>query len=206
MQRLLTPIVSIIILLSTVSFESKPPSPSVIYKKDGHFTAMVDGKYFTVRDENRYSSELVNQSTEQTARTGTGTQKITKLVNHISFFGNQFFDESGNTAEERINFEYAFNENTMGPVEEGTVMLHFNNDKYSNIASETHFVITKRQWSPDRRYCVMTAEFDCKMRRWGVPASSQEVVQLKGKMEDITVTVPSWAVNSAADRVSMENW
>lgn len=206
MQRLFNPIIFILILVITASFETRlAPADKEVMKKDGYFTAMVDGKYFTVRNENRYNSELVNQSTDQTMRTPTGTQKLTRLVNHISFYGNQFFDESGNLAEERINFEYNFDENAVGKIQDGKIMLHFNNDKYYNLPNETKFVVTKRQWSPDRRFFLLTAEFDCQMRRWGLPASSQEIVRLKGKMENISVTVPSWAITSTTDRVSLED-
>ena len=206
MQRYYTPLLLIIIFFSTVSFESRRETiRNGSYKKDGFFTAMVDGQYFTVREQNKYNTELVMRSAELATQSTSGTQKITRLINQISFYGNQFFDESGNTAEERINFEYAFNENIQGRVEGAKVMLHYNNDKYYNLPEETNFTIVKKQWSPDRRYFLLTADFDCKMRRWGIPAASQEVVRLKGRMENITVTVPTWSVTSPLDRVLLED-
>lgn len=207
MQRFFTPLILLLVLISTLSFESRRESArnGSTFKKDGFFTAMVDGQYFTVREQNKYNTELVMRSAELAHQKSTGTQKITQLINQVSFYGNQFFDENGNTAEERINFEYAFHENIQGRVEGAKVMLHFNNDKYYNLPNETNFTIVKKQWSPDRRFFLLTADFDCKMRRWGIPASSQEVVRLKGRMENITVTVPAWSVATPPDRVLLED-
>ncbi|MBL0308219.1 MAG: hypothetical protein IPP77_00515 [Bacteroidetes bacterium] len=158
------------------------------------FIAVVDGQLFNTRDENKYSAELANKSADVFLGTSPTQPKMTRVANTLSFFGNQFFDEDGNTAEERISIEYGFNEGVLGECADQKIMLHYNNEKYYNIASDTKFKVTKLMWSGDRRYCVVNAEFDCKMRRWGVPAEAQPVVRMKGKMENINVTVPSWVV------------
>lgn len=195
MKRILT-ICSLFLLLIVISsFKEKRSNGNVPrFKNDGVFIAVVDGQMFSTRDENKYTAELANKSSDVFLGTSSTVPKTTRVANTLSFFGNQFFDESGNAAEERINFEYAFNEGALGEVTDQKIVLHFNNDKYYNIASETKFKVTKLMWSGDRRYCVVNAEFDCKMRRWGLPSEAQPVVRMKGKMENINVTIPSWVV------------
>lgn len=194
MKHILTLSTLCVILLTASSFKTNNGNSAPRYKSDGTFIAVVDGQIFNTRDENKYTAELANKSSDAFLGTSPTVPKTTRVANVMSFFGSQFFDESGNTAEERINIEYTFNEGALGEVGDQKIMLHFNNDKYYNIASETKFKVTKLMWSGDRRYCVINAEFDCKMRRWGLPSEAQPVVRLKGKMENINVTIPSWVV------------
>lgn len=195
MKRLFTTLALVSMVIIGGSFKHRQ-THLVQFKNDGYFIAVVDAKMFDMRDDNKYSADLSNKSSDVFlgSAPATGAPKSTKVMNNISFYGNQFFDESGNTVEERINFEYAFNEGALGEAAERKIMLHFNNEKYFNLPEGTSFKITKMQWSADRRYCVLSADFDCKMRRWGMPAEAQPIVHLKGKMENINVTVPSWIV------------
>lgn len=195
MKKIITIFLLVAIVVIGGSFKKKSDSHLVRFKNDGYFIAVVDGKMFETRDDSKYSADLVNKSADVLLGSSpTTTPKLTRVANSISFFGNQFFDESGNTCEERINFEYTFNDGATGEAADRKIMLHFNNDKYYNLPEGTTFKITKLMWSADRRYFVMNAEFDCKMRRWGIPAEAQPIVRLKGKMENINVTVPSWII------------
>ena len=106
----------------------------------------------------------------------------------MTFFGNQFFDASGNLGEESINFSYSFNDGAKGAAANPVILMHYNNDKYFNLPENTTFKITKLIWGPDRRYCVMSGEFDCKMRRWGVPADEATSSTFKRHMENINIT------------------
>lgn len=63
---------------------------------------------------------------------------------------------------------------------------------YYQIPELTKFVVKNITWSDDRREFIMSADFDCRMRRWGFPAESQLVVRLKGRMVNINVTAPAW--------------
>jgi hypothetical protein len=190
-KKALSILLLVAIVLTAGSFKSKRKYNQAGYKKDGYFIAVVDGKMFVTRDENRYSAELVNKTTDAFWESMEVKSKLKGVTNSMTFFGNQFFDASANLAEERINFSYTFNDGATGAAANPLILMHYNNDKYYNLPESTTFKITKLMWNQDRRYCVVNAEFDCKMRRWGVPAANQPVVHLKGTMENINITNPS---------------
>lgn len=170
------------------------PQHLVQFKNDGVFIAVIDGKMFNTRDENRYSAELTNKSADVFLGSSATGPKMTRVANTLSFYGNQFFDESGNIAEERISFDYSFKDGILGEAADCKIMLNYDNDKYFSLPEGSSFKITKMMWSADRRYFIMNGEFDCKMRRWGMPAEAQPIVHMKGRLENINVTVPSWIV------------
>jgi len=193
-------ILTICLLAATVilcgSFKKKVDSHLVQFKNDGYFIAVIDGKMFETRDDAKYSADLTNKSADVLlgSSTNNNAPKLTRVANSLTFFGNQFFDESGNISEERINFDYTFNDGALGEASDRKIMLTYNGEKYYSLPEGSTFKITKLMWGADRRYCVMNADFDCKMRRWGIPAEAQPIVRLKGKMENINVSVPSWIV------------
>ena len=195
MKKLLSSLLLIAIVLTAGSFKGKHKYSQAGYKKDGYFVAVVDGKMFVARDENRYSAELVNKTSDAFWEPMPVKAKLKGVTNSMTFFGNQFFDGSGNLAEERINFSYTFNDGVQGPAVNPLILMHYNNDKYYNLPEGTTFKITKLMWNQDRKYCIINAEFDCTMRRWGVPADKQPVIHLKGSMENINVTNPPGIYN-----------
>ena len=70
--------------------------------------------------------------------------------------------------------------------------MNYNNSKYTSIPTASVIKITKIEWSKDRRYFVMNTDFDCTLRKWGVHSAGQPELRLKGKMENINVSVPAW--------------
>ena len=120
--------------------------------------------------------------------------KLTRVANTISFYGIDLRGADGTIFNEGLSFEYTFSDGALGEPGNQRIILDYNNEKYYNVERETKLRITKIEWSSDRRYFVMNADFECKMRRWGMPAQAQPTLKLKGKMEGINVTVPSWIV------------
>ena len=52
--------------------------------------------------------------------------------------------------------------------------------------------MNKVEWSSDKRSFILSADFDTKMKSWGSPAQASQTLRVKGKMEDIVISVPSW--------------
>lgn len=199
MKRITTLLTLVAIIISAESFKAKHPHTSVNqFKNDGFLVALVDGKPFAIREENKYTAQLANKTYDIYAR----DPKLTRVANTISFYGNDFKDEDENLFNESIGFEYTFNEGALGEANGMKIVMDYNNQKFYNVSTETKIKITKIEWSADRRNFVMNADFDCKMRKWGVPVEKQPVLKLKGKMENITVSVPSWVVIKNPNQVA----
>lgn len=156
--------------------------------------AVIDGRVFDTREENKYTAELKNKSGDIFASADQKASTLTKVTNSLQFFGTDFKDDDNNVFTESLGIEYTFNEGVMGLQTDQKITLNYDNQKFANIPGETEFKVTKLEWSTDRRYFVMSADFECKMRRWGVPMAAQPIVKIKGKVENINVTVPSWIV------------
>ena len=193
MKRLFTTTLLVALILVGSSFK-KHRGHVEHYKNEGYMMAVIDGKVFEPREENKYTAELKNKSGDIFASNNQGASSLTRVTTSVNFFGNDFKDDDNNVFTESLGFEYNFNEGAMGIATGEKLVLNYNNQKFSSIPGETSFKITKLEWSSDRRYFVMSADFDCKMRGWGIPASNQPLVKVKGKVENITVTVPSWIV------------
>jgi hypothetical protein len=193
MKRIYTLFLLLIIFVAGQSFKRNRGHVEH-YKNEGYLMAVIDGKVFETREENKYTAELKNKSGDIYAPSNQAASSLTKVTTSVNFFGTDFKDDDNNVFTESLGFEYGFNDGATGEPAGSRLTLNYNNQKYYNVAGETNFKITKLEWNSDHRYFVMSADFDCKMRRWGMPASNQPVVKMKGRVENINVTVPSWIV------------
>ncbi len=159
------------------------------YKNNGYFFAILDGKMFEMRDEDKYRAELLN-------KTGAINHSVKAQLNRVAtsviFYGNQFKDAKGKLFDENLEFEFSFDEGALGEPNDLKIEAHYELNDYYHLPEYTRFKISSIDWSSDRREFLMNAEFDCKMRKWGFPAESQPVVRIKGKMVGVAVTVPPW--------------
>lgn len=178
---------SIFLAIVTAVVAWKPVDNS-FYKNTGNVQILVDGKLFELREKDKYRAQLLHKT-----NLTQGAGKMEKYVQaSLMFYGNSVQDENGKSFEEKLDFDYAFNEGAMGEVNGIRIELHHLNKDYYQIADKSIFKITKMTWSPDRRQYTMNAEFDCQMRQWGFPWESQPVVKMKGNLENIVVSVPAW--------------
>ena len=193
MKRILTLTIMLIsIFVAGSSFKLSRHARTEQFKNDGYITAVIDGKSFEVREENKYTAELMNKSTDNSTLVPTG--KITRVATMINFYGSDFKDDDDNTFTESMGFEYTFNEGSLGDAADQKLILNYNNQKFTSIASETKIKVNKIKWSADKRYFTISADFDAKMKSWGSPAQAQQTLRVKGRMEDIVISVPSWIV------------
>lgn len=158
------------------------------FKNSGYFFAILDGKMFEMRDNDKYRAELINRTATLENKSGGPTQVIAAL----NFYGNTFPNADGKAFDEMITMEYRFDEGALGAPKDFKIELHYDFKDYYQLPGSTKFNVSNIEWSPDRTSFLMSAEYDCKLRKWGFPAESQPVVRLKGRMVNIHVTVPPW--------------
>lgn len=195
MKRLLTVLVLATSIYFGESFKPNRGPSAEQLKSDGYIMAVIDGKVFEARDENWYSAQLKNKSTENQLFASTdNAARISRVASVLNFYGADFQDADGNLFKESIGVEYTFNNGALGEGADKRITLNYNDQKFSSIPGESILKVTRIEWSDDHRSYAMDADFDCKLRNWGAKSSSQQVVHLKGKMQNITVTVPSWIV------------
>lgn len=196
MKRLCTVLILVTTLVGAESFKLKHhPANTQQFKNDGYVMAVIDGKVFEVREENKYTAELKNKSTGNPLFPGTTTDaRLSRVANVINVYGGDFQDMDGSMFNESIGFEYTFNNGALGEGADKSITLNYDNQKFYSIPADSKIKITRLDWSSDHRSFAMDADFDCKLRRWGVPASAQPLVHMKGKIENITVSVPNYIV------------
>lgn len=177
------------LLICLCGFNSfKPSGDNDYYRNDCNLLAVVEGKNFELRDNDKYHAELLYKSSSM-----SGTSSLKKQVDaNIIFFGNALKDENGNPWNEKLEFEYSFADGALGDAADVNVQLSYDRKTYYMLADGSQMKITRVDWSADRRSFILNAEFDCQLRKWGYPADTQPTVHLKGKMENITVSVPAW--------------
>ena len=192
MKRLFTLIFLLSIIVAGSSFKLKRAHVEQ-FKNDGYLMAVIDGRTFEARDENKYTAELMNKSADASTLVPTGG-KITRVATTVNFYGSDFKDDDNNTFTESLGFEYAFSEGSLGEVADQKMVLNYNNQRFISIPAETKIKVNKISWSADKRYFILSADFDSKMKSWGSPAQAQQTLRVKGRMEDIMITVPAWIV------------
>ena len=193
MKRLLTLFSLLSIFVAGSSFKMTRHAHVEQFKNDGYLTAVIDGRTFEAREENKYTAELMNKSADsKNLLASESGAKLTRVATMVNFYGSDFKDDDNNTFTESLGFEYTFNEGSLGEAADQKMILSYNNQKFTSVANETKITINKIEWSPDRRSFTMSADFDTKMKSWGSPAQASQTLRLKGKMEDIVISVPSW--------------
>ena len=201
MKRFFALFLLISLIAAGSSFKLNRVAPAEQFKNDGYLTASIDGKSFMVRAENKYTAALMNKSADNSQLVPNGS-KITRVATVVNFYGSDFKDDDDNTFTESLGFEYTFGDGTVGNAADQKIILNYNNQRFTSILGETKLKVNKIQWSNDKRYFVMSADFDTKMKSWGSPAQGQQTLRVKGKMEDIIISVPSWIMlknNAQAD-------
>ena len=186
MKRTILPASLFMFLLLCTSFKRQTVDER--FSNSGYFMAIVGTGIFELRDDRKFMGEMRTKSSTMNNK----SSELNRSATSITFYGNSFTDASGKTFDETINFEYALNNGSTGAVNDLKVELNYDQQNYYHIPERTKFNVTKLDWSADHKTCLVTAEFDCRMRRWGFPVEEQPVIRLKGRMVGINVTVPPW--------------
>ncbi|MCS6935375.1 MAG: hypothetical protein NZM35_09540 [Chitinophagales bacterium] len=171
-----------------ISFLPPPDENNEHYKNKGYFFAILNGNIFEMRDDEKYRAELIY-------RTGAlvyNNANLKQVTTSLSFFGNEFRGPDGKLFLENIEIEYSFDNGTLGEPRNLRIEVHYDLKEYYNDPQYSRFRISKIEWSPDSTYFYLSADFDCRMFRWGYPRDNTNSLRLKGKMVNIEVTVPRW--------------
>jgi hypothetical protein len=180
MKNTLKTLTLVSIFLFAASLKSGQQGDAPHYKNQGYFTASIDGKLFDTRSYNKYTADVENKSDyskyEQSA--------------DLTFFGGTYYDQNGNQFGESLQFKYVFSESTLGDASGQKIVFQFNNQKFISIPGQTKIHISKAQFNADRTSMTVSADFDGKMLQWVAPGQPQPIVHVKGKMENINVTIP----------------
>jgi len=147
------------------------------FKSEGYFTAKIDGKLFDSRSQDRYTAEVT-------------TTEAGKKNADIMFFGNDYFDRSGNLCQESLELKYAFSGLTASSIADQKIVFQFDNQKFLSVPGQTKINVTKMELSADGSNYLVSAEFQGKMVKWAAPGQDQPIVTVKGRMENIQVSIP----------------
>lgn len=179
-----------VFLFATLLFGSsfKPQSSQEKYSNSGYFMAILGTGMFELRDNDKYRAEMRTKG----GTMNNNSSELNRSATSIMFYGNSFTDADGKSFDENLNVEYTLNNGGTGEVNDLKIDLNYDKYNYYQIPEKSSFQITKLEWSADHKNCLVSADFNCKMRRWGFPADEQPIVRLKGRMVNINVMVPPW--------------
>jgi hypothetical protein len=179
-----------ILLVTLLSGFSSFKTPEDDGKDKGAFSAMIDGKAFQLKPEDLMHGILVNKSGSMDGRSSKRT------VINVTFSGPSYDRKDGTPFNETVQFEMNYETQKLGEPAIYSVALQYASTDYSMIKEQSKVHITQITWEPDHKHFRMAADFDCKMRSWGYPMDNKKDVSLKGKMNNIRITVPSWIAKS----------
>ena len=168
-------LIAIVIFADSFKLANRPDTH---VKAEGYFTAKIDGKLFDSRSQDNYTAEVSSKDPAHPTA-------------DITFFGNNYADASGNIFQESLEFKYAFGERATGSVPDQKIVFQFDNQKFLSVPGQTQITVTKMQWNPDGNSYVVSADFQGKMVKWAAPGQDQPIVTVKGRMENINVSVPA---------------
>src|SRR5690349_9718690 len=120
----------LLIFVSANSFQTTPN----YYQNDGYLLAVLDGKNFDLRDNDKYHAELLYKSVSMS--TGGNAQK--KQVDaHFTFFGTTLQDDKGHPFNQQLDFEYAFNEGALGDANDLKIELNYDRKSFYQLPEGT---------------------------------------------------------------------
>ena len=155
-------------------------------KDKGSFAATVDGRGFQLREDQLLKGVLISKSGSMDGRTPART------VISATIKGKSYDKSDGKPFNESVQIETSYEIDKIGNPELFSVALAYQSTEYSMVKEQSHFKITQFTWEDEHKHFRLSADFDCKMRSWGYPADGKKDINLKGKMSNVRITVPSW--------------
>ncbi|MCX6199753.1 MAG: hypothetical protein NTY88_11125 [Bacteroidetes bacterium] len=158
------------------------------YKETGFLNATVNAHSFELREKDFYRAMLVKKSNPL----ATSPESKNRTVACLTFFGNDTSTADHSPFSENLSIEFNFSNLSEAEVNNAIVELHYDMADYYILPEENHFAISKTNWSADKSYFLLDAQFEFHLRKQGFPFESQPVVTLKGNLRDVNVSVPPW--------------
>lgn len=157
-------------------------------KDKGSFFATVDGKVFQLREDQLFRGLLINKPGSMDGTTPART------VISVNFNGNSYDLNGGKIFSESVSVEIVYKGESLGAQENYALALQYASTNYYMLKEQMNLSINEFTWESDKKHFRLSAEFNCKMRSWGYPSDGKKDVTLKGRMNNIRITVPSWLV------------
>ena len=184
MNTLLKPLAFAAIFLFAASLKSGQSTDANRFKSEGYFTASIDGRPFDTRTYDRYTAEVTKDDNAKST--------------DLTFFAGNHYDQNGNLFEESLQFKYALNEASVGDASNQKIVFQYNQQKFISIPGQTKIKITQVRRSTDGSSLYVSATFDGKMTQWVAPGQAAPIIHVKGKMENINVSLPAPTTPSAS--------
>ncbi|MBL0308221.1 MAG: hypothetical protein IPP77_00525 [Bacteroidetes bacterium] len=73
-----------------------------------------------------------------------------------------------------------------------SISLGNQSTSYFIVNEQSKMNVSNISWSSDKKSLRLFADFNCTLRSFGFPHDHKKDVNLKGKLSNIRVTVPSW--------------
>jgi hypothetical protein len=188
MNTLLKPLTLVAIFFFAASLKSGQKTDASRFKSDGYFTASIDGSAFDTRSYDRYTAEVTNESDYAKGEKSTD----------LTFYAGNHYDQNGNLFEESLQFKYALTASTIGDALGQKIVFQYNQQKFISIPGQTKIKITQVRYSTDHSSMYVSATFDGKMTQWAAPGQPQAIIHVKGRMENINVSLPAGTLPSAS--------
>lgn len=170
------------LLLTLITLSSFMQDESV----KNSFSATVDGKKFQVQDDQLFRGLLINKN-------ASADGKIPERTVISAIFNGELQNVSDEkTFAENIQFEINYEDGKTGEPSYYALALQHQSGKYYLLKDQSKLTVTQFVWESDKKHFRISAEFNCKMRSWDTSSDKAKDVNVKGKMENIRITVPSW--------------
>ncbi len=155
-------------------------------KTQGSFHATINGADFQVREDQLYRGLLINRAASMDGRIPART-----VVNAV-FSGPTKQNKEEKLTSDNIQFEIGYEPDKTGVPSSYLVALQYHNNNYYMVKESSKVDITDFNWESDKKHFNLSADFNCTMRSFGYPSDGIKDIELKGDMENIKITVPSW--------------
>jgi hypothetical protein len=159
------------------------------FKHTGYFTASMDGRPFDTHNYQKYTAEMTGQSESSKADQNAD----------ITFYGAKHIDRNGNAFVESLKFNYLAQAGKPGEISAQKIVFDFDNHKFTSVPGQTKFTITKAEYNSDRTSVIVSATFEAKMAMWVAPGEAAPIIKVKGRMEDINISVPTTRPMASAE-------
>ncbi|HLP19957.1 MAG TPA: hypothetical protein VK174_06630 [Chitinophagales bacterium] len=150
------------------------------------FSATLDGKPFQLKPDQLFRGIVMSKTGSMDGRTPTRTLIST------TFNGPTYNATEGRLFNENIVIEINYEADKTGEPSFHAIAMQYESANYYNIKEQSKINVTGFVWESDKKHFSISAEFACKLRSWGAPADGKKDISLKGKMNNIRITVPSW--------------
>lgn len=152
---------------------------------DGMMMASINGKPFTLRQDQLVNGMLLTKSGSMDGRIPTRTVITTTFYGSSYTFNNTTFDENIS-----LELQYDCDKKCTGNL--FAFSLQYDSTNYYMVREQSQLTISHFACEADKRHFRLSGEFTCSMRSWGYPTYNKPDITLKGRLINLRITIPGW--------------